>query len=110
MSDLAAAYRFVFSTPEGQIVLDDICLRFGMFAAAASDEQRIRENCAKEIFALAAADDDGQIKRVRYVEVFSRLQKKKQTTFFKKWSAKAWQMLIGLVKRWVKQRLPMPLK
>jgi predicted NodU family carbamoyl transferase len=79
MESINAKYRSVFQGPDGEAVLDDICMRGGMFSACENDEQRVRENFAKEIFALAAAGEDGTVKRQRYIDVHKRLTEKKET-------------------------------
>ncbi len=43
------AYRDAFSTPHGQIVLDDILLMLCFFDEAVDDEMRVKQNIARVI-------------------------------------------------------------
>ena len=53
MADLKEQYKALFAGPGGEDVLADICRRGNLFEACYTDEDRIRENFAKEILNLA---------------------------------------------------------
>lgn len=75
MSDIAKKYRLVFSGPDGQAVLDDICLRGGLLDRIDTDEQRSRENFAKEILAMALGDDEQTVRRSTFMDLLKRLRR-----------------------------------
>jgi len=75
MADLKEQYKSLFSSPGGEDVLADICRRGKLFEYCDTEEDRIRENFAKEILNMAKADDNGFIHKWNFWDLFQKIKK-----------------------------------
>lgn len=74
---IVLAYRRVFSSEDGKIVLDDICFRGKLLNRCETPEDIGRENLAKEIVCLSLGEE-GYISSMqhKFAELLKRLAKK----------------------------------
>lgn len=77
-NEIVYVYRRVFSSIEGRIVLDDICLRGKLLSRCETQEDIGRENLVKEIILLTYGDEEGFVQSHKWTDLLKRLAKRKK--------------------------------
>lgn len=69
--------KSVFSSAEGQKVFDFILLQCNILDSCQNERDLGREDFAKELITIMYKDNDGIVKRHKFLDLFSRLVKEK---------------------------------